>query len=757
MTYIKNLKFLSIIFLFIIALVFSNIIHAEDVKIALRANKGAAKGLIQWQATADHLSASIPGYHFIIVPFENNSALNQAISLGDFHFSITNPAAGVEQQIRYSTQPIATLVNKRQGKGYSQFGSVIFTRADRDDINTLQDTKGKMFIGVDELGFGGWRIAWNELLENGINPYTDYSELRFAGGKQQDVVYAVWDKKADAGVVRTDTLERMEAEGLIKLSNYKVLNAKKTKEFPFLHSTKLYPEWMFSAASKTDDKLKEQVTAILFSIDANSQAAINGKYVKWIAPLDYSSVNDLLKRLKVGPYNVATMDKYKRLLNQYGTVVSIGLFIIALLISIIIYVVRVNRQLLSTKDSLKYESELNNKLEKQLLYSQRAESLGQLTGGIAHDFNNMLASIVGFTELSLHSNAVKNDEKLTRYLNHVLVASEKSSALISQMQAFSKSAADNDKPVDIRVSQFLAEVKHLLDPIVPSGFKINVKEIDSDLMVHINVGMLTQVMMNLYLNARDAVTSKNGYMTISAKHINFNSPETFCDSCHTHISGDYIAIFVEDNGCGIDSEVKLFIFDPFFSTKEVGKGTGMGLSTVHGIVHKHNGHILVDSQESVGSVFKILLPAVTQFTDGKIPENKVLSRDLDSVAGKTNKQILVIDDEVSLTIYLKELLVQYDYTVITFNDENKALEYFTRHHQTIDLVITDQTMLSYTGVELSQKMFQISKDVPVILYSGDIVDIDNKMKSNTSIKAMIQKPLITSRLLEIIESLIISS
>lgn len=757
MPYIKNLKFLSIIFLLIIALVFSNIIHAEDIKIALRANKGDTQALVQWQATADHLSANIPGYRFFIVPFENNSALNQAMSLGDYHFSITNPASGVEHQIRYSTQPIATLVNKRQGKGYSRYGSVIFTRADRDDVNTLQDTKGKMFIAVDELGFGGWRIAWNELLENGINPYTDYTELRFTGGKQQDVVYAVRDKKVATGTVGTDILERMAAEGLIKLSDYKVLNAKKTEGFPFLHSTKLYPERMFSAASITDEKLKEHVIAILLSIDANSEAAIKGKYIKWIAPLDYSSVNALLKKLKVGPYNIATMDKYKSLLNQYGLIVAIGLLIIILLISIIIYVVRVNKKLLATKDSLKYESELNNKLEKQLLYSQRVESLGQLTGGIAHDFNNMLASIIGFTELSLQSNTVKKDEKLTRYLKHVLVASEKSSALISQMLAFSNSAADKDKPVDIPVAQFLSEVKHLLQPIIPSGFKVNIKEIDPNLMIHINLGMFTQVMMNLYLNAKDAMTLKNGYMTISAKHINFNSSETFCDSCHAHISGDYIVIFVEDNGCGIDSEVKLFIFDPFFSTKDIGKGTGMGLSTVHGIIHKHNGHILVDSQASVGTVIKILLPAVTHITDAKIPGDKFLSGGIDSVTEKKNKHIVVIDDEVSLTIYLKELLIQYDYTVTTFNDENKALEYFSQHHKTIDLVITDQSMLTYTGVELSRKMYQISKEVPVIVYSGDIVNIDNEIKSNTSIKAMIKKPLNTSQLLEIMESLIISS
>ena len=236
----------------VVSLVVSNAVIAEDIRIALRAHKGAQKGLEQWQATADYLSEKIPGYRFIMVPFENNSALNQAVSRGEFHFSLTNPAAAVEHKIRYGAQPIATLVNKRQGKGYSRFGSVIFTRADRKDINELKDLKGKIFIGVDELGFGGWRVAWQELLKNDINPYADFKEVRFAGGKQQKVVYAVRDGNVDAGSVRTDMLERLAASGTINLDDFKVIGNKKTEGFPFLHSTELYPEWLFSSVRKMD-------------------------------------------------------------------------------------------------------------------------------------------------------------------------------------------------------------------------------------------------------------------------------------------------------------------------------------------------------------------------------------------------------------------------------------------------------------------------------------------------------------------------
>lgn len=611
--YIANMckiKFCSL-FLVIFSLFLSGFASAEeDIRIALRTNKGAQKGLAQWQATADYLSKNIPGYRFILVPFENNSSLNQAISFKTFHFCLTNPASGIEHKIRYGAQPLATLVNKRQGKGYSKFGSVIFTRAERHDVNTLQDLKGKTFIGVDELGFGGWRVAWLELLQNNINPYTDFSELHFAGGKQQKVVYAVRDKKVAAGSVRTDMLERMAASGKINISDFKVLAKKKSKDFPFLHSTKLYPEWMFSAVIEMDDKLKTNVIEALFSIKKDSVAAKTGKYVQWISPLDYTSVDNLLKKLKVGPYNIATMDAYKRLVHQYGTVVVVILVTILVLILAILYVLRLNKEVLQSKELLKQETELSKNLEIQLLHSQRIESLGKLTGGIAHEFNNLLASILGYTELALDTENVKKDKKLTTYLTQVVEASEKSAELVNQMLTFSSSEGASDKKENLSVAALFTDVEKLLQPIIPGNFTVNINKPDKYLFINASSAMITQVLMNLYINAMDAIENKNGVIAIDSKVVNFSASDKTCSSCHKYIQGEYIEISVEDNGCGTDPETIEHLFEPFFTTKEVGKGIGMGLSTVHGVTHKHSGHILIDSEVDVGTTVKILLPKV---------------------------------------------------------------------------------------------------------------------------------------------------
>ena len=742
MDYMCKLKSISL-FLVVVSLFFSGFISAEEIRIALRANNGSIKGLEKWQATADYLSKKIPGYQFTIVPFENNSALNQAVSRGTFHFCITNPASGIEHKIRYGAEPLATLVNKRQGKGYSEFGSVIFARADRRDVNTLQDLKGKMFTAVDELGFGGWRVAWLELLENDINPYTDFTELHFAGGNQQDVVYAVRDKIVAAGSVRTDTLERMAASGKININNFKILAQKKSKNFPFLHSTKLYPEWMFSAVIKTDEKLKKDVIKALFSIHKNSLVAKNGKYIGWIDPLDYSPVDDLLKKLKVGPYNVATMDYFKGLVLQYGMIVVVTLIIISILILSILYVLMLNKQILHAKELLKQETETSKKLEIQLLHSQRIESLGRLTGGIAHDFNNKLAGILGFTELALDTDIVKNDKTLTKYLSLVVDTSEKCAGLVAQMLAFSRAEEGDSKKELISVVSVFNNIKRLLQPIIQKEFTVNVNEPNEELFVNANSVMISQVLMTLYLNAKDAIQHNNGTITIDSNVVSIGDENKKCSSCHQNIHGEYIEISVEDNGCGIDTEIIEHLFEPFFTTKEVNKGTGMGLSEVHGVIHRHNGHILFESNINKGSIIKILLPKKDKndyaYDDTK--NNLILNN---------NKHIVVVDDEVSFTIYVTDILNMQGFKVTAFNDSQEALAYMKNNIDNIDLVVTDQIMPNLNGLELSNKILELNNDTPIILCSGLRESFEEIADSELSKITCIEKPVRAEQLIDTI-------
>ena len=612
--------------------------------------------------------------------------------------------------------------------------------------------KGKTFIGADELGFGGWRVAWREFLDNDINPYTDFKELRFAGGKQQKVVYDVRDGKADAGTVRTDMLERMAASGKIKLDNFKVIGKKTTEGFPFLHSTPLYPEWLFSATRKMDDKLKAQVASVLLSIPEDAPAAIQGKYVGWIPPLDYTPVDELLKELHVGPYQVAILSPFERLVSQYGKILLIVITVIVLLTLTILYMLQLNRRLRLTKNSLENEINTRKTLERQLMQIQKMESLGQLTGGIAHDFNNMLAIILGFTELSLQSEAATKDSKLNQYLGQVTNAGEKAKLLVKQMLAFSSSATDVEKTEVVSVAHIIEDLCQLLRPMLPSSIDLEIAEIDDDLTIDVSHVMIHQALMNLCLNAKDAINNKHGIISISADIIEIE--HAHCSSCHQDISGTYISLQIKDNGCGIDSSYKDRLFEPFFSTKDVGKGTGMGLSMVHGIIHNHGGHILLDSAANNGTVIKLLLPSASASASIETSQAKKYQPIVATDIGNTHKHILIVDDEKSITIYLTELLQQHGYKVTALNNSQEAMAYFEAHHDEIDLVLTDQTMPKITGIDMATKMLAISKDMPIILCTGYSEQTDEIHALKLNVRAYMKKPIQSDKLINTINSLI---
>lgn len=212
----------------------------KEIHIGLRAHDGEQRSLQRWAPTADYLSTQLPDYRFVMIPFESIAEMNEAVSRDEFDFVFTNPSSYVEYAHRHGVRHLATLVNKRQNRGYAEFGSVIFTRADRQDINILQDLKGKSVMGVSEQAFGGWRAAWYEMRTHSIDPYNDFAKIMFAGGNQPDVVAAVYNGTADAGTVRTDMLEDLAAAGKINLSDFKVINTKQVEGFPFALSTALF-------------------------------------------------------------------------------------------------------------------------------------------------------------------------------------------------------------------------------------------------------------------------------------------------------------------------------------------------------------------------------------------------------------------------------------------------------------------------------------------------------------------------------------
>ena len=238
--------------------------------------------------------------------------------------------------------------------------------------------------------------------------------------------------------------------------------------------------------------------------------------------------------------------------------------------------------------------------------ANKMETVGKLTGGIAHDFNNILSSIIGYTELSRIVHPA-NDDKLGQYLTVIEQSGLRAKKLIQQMLTFCR--GDSIEPKFIDVQQAVEGITSMLLPTLPKGIEISFN-IDATLpKLFADFLQLEQALMNLFVNARDAIGTTGG-ISVTASKVSHSG--NYCASCHEWIEGEYLEIAVSDNGMGIDESVKKELFVPFISTKKATSGTGLGLSVVDGIMHEHKGHILVESEEGKGTIFRLLFPVVSE-------------------------------------------------------------------------------------------------------------------------------------------------
>lgn len=308
------------------------------VKIGILAKRGSEKCLEKWTPTAQYLSENIPDYTFEIIPLEFEKILS-SVENKEIDFIFANPSFYVELEHQYNVSRIVTLRNLLIDKVYIFFAGVIFHRKDRKDINNLEDLKNKTFMAVKESSFGGWRMALREFKEIGIDPYNDFKSVEFAG-THDSVVYAVQNGVIDAGTVRTEILERMAADGKINLDDFQILHQHggALTNLPFLHSTRVYPEWPIAKLKHVPAEFAKSVAATLMNMPPNSPAAKAAKCAGWTVPLNYQPVHECLKVLRLGPYKeygrITIYDVFK----QYSIWI---LFITLLILSITIAFIKV--------------------------------------------------------------------------------------------------------------------------------------------------------------------------------------------------------------------------------------------------------------------------------------------------------------------------------------------------------------------------------------------------------------------------------
>lgn len=374
--------------------------HATDAVIGVLGYRGRQNAIQRWQATADYLSQRVHGYHFRIQPL-TLEGMRQATAAGQLDFVLTNPGDYVDLEARYGISRLVTLRNLRGGNAYTKFGAVIFTRADRNDIKSLQDLKGKSFMAVSKNAFGGFQLAWLTLLQHGVDPFTDFSRLVFNGFPQDDIVYAVRDGKVDAGTVRTDIIERMAAETKIDIRTFRVLASRVTPGFPFRHSTALYPEWPFAKTNRTSDRLAQRVAVALLTMPEDHRAAKAGHYAGWTVPLDYHRVHDLFRQLGIGPYyRPLTL---RVMLQAYWRWIVGAIAAILLMATVTAYVLGLNRRLkhstLSLERALRQRRRAETETQKLSSALQQSADLVIITDrdGVIEYVNPTFEHVTGFS------------------------------------------------------------------------------------------------------------------------------------------------------------------------------------------------------------------------------------------------------------------------------------------------------------------------------------------------------------------------
>ena len=374
-----------------------------------------------------------------------------------------------------------------------------------------------------------------------------------------------------------------------------------------------------------------------------------------------------------------------------------------------------------------------DRLHRQLQQAQKMESIGLLTGGIAHDFNNILASILGYSGLALQRFADRVPEKLVDYLKEVQTAGARARDLVAQMLAFSR--GESGELVPMKIELVLDQTIKMLRPTLPASIEIKTQVEGALPEVLADPVQLQQVVLNLSINARDAMAgSGNIEMSLRRRRIR----DGHCASCHHTFDGDFVVLGVADDGPGIPETTQGRIFEPFFSTKASGRGTGMGLAMVHGIVHRHQGHILVHTAPDAGCAFEILLPL--DQAEQKLP-TAIESVDIASYDATRPTEVLVVDDERAVASFVGELLELNGYTVTVETDPSRAWELFASDPQRFDLLVTDQTMPRLTGAQLAARVMGVRADLPVVLMTGYSATIDERKARELGIRAYLRKPV----------------
>ncbi|MBI9091469.1 MAG: transporter substrate-binding domain-containing protein [Desulfobacterium sp.] len=385
------------------------------------------------------------------------------------------------------------------------------------------------------------------------------------------------------------------------------------------------------------------------------------------------------------------------------------------------------------EDRKRMEAE-KKKLRIQLMQAQKMESLGTLAGGIAHDFNNILSGIFGYSQLAQMQ--IKNPEKAIQHIEQVVMGAKRATELTQQILTFSRQTQYQRRAV--RIFPDVDDALKLIRSSIPATIEIK-KRLDSTKKILADPIKIHQVVMNLCTNAYHAMEETGGCLTVLLTDVELTNPPYLQDNKFS--PGEYVKLEINDTGHGMDEKTLERAFDPYYTTKDAGHGTGLGLALVQAIVEEHDGFLEVQSQPKKGTRFSIYFPIVKENSEKDSPET-----DVDSPL-KGNETIMVVDDEAVIRRLHKETLEYFGYEVHVFENGSQALKAFKEDKNKFDLLVTDMTMPGLTGDKLSAEILKIKPGLPIILCSGFNDAISESKAMEIGIVKYIQKPVENKKLL----------
>lgn len=560
-----------------------------EIRIGVLDFLGSEATVGEWSPLLHHIEAALPGQTVRLEQLDH-AGMRAAAAAGELDFIITNPGHYVELEAELGASRILTLDAGHGRTPARALGSAVVVRADRSDMESLIELRGKRVAAVGREGFGGFQLIWGVLADIGVSPDEDFAELQTVGFPMSKVLETVASGRADAGIVRACLLEGLGEAGRA----FRVVAPREEPGFPCATSTPLYPDWPLASLRHTPPELARQVAIALLSMDADSD------HPTWAVPADYQSVHDLFRKLEIGPYAYLREPTLMVMAQRYWPWVA-GFTLV--LLGWILYTVRVEYLVKQRTAALSAALAERDRLESAARAAQeqadhlaRLSVLGELSGTLAHELNQPLATIANYANSIIRraDNGRLTDAALREATTEIAAQAERASGILSRIRSFARKRTATREAV--APAELAGEAIVLFRGMMARAPEIAlIDTVRPDSRIEVDRLQVQQVLLNLLKNAYDA--SREFPPDRQPLEVRLAATDGGLD------------IQVRDRGVGIDDATRARLFEPFFTTKT--DGLGLGLSICRSIAEAHGGRLVADTPaDGVGTCFTLSLPGL---------------------------------------------------------------------------------------------------------------------------------------------------